>query len=62
MFHIIVIIKNYFIFIDLIILLFIYIMNEIKLKPLTIFFLILSLNTLYNLMTIKPQIIYKCLK
>ncbi len=33
-----------------------------NLKPLTIFFIIISLNTLYNLITIKPNIIYKCIK
>ncbi len=34
----------------------------LNLKPLTIFFIVISLNTLYNLITINPNIIYKCIK
>lgn len=32
-----------------------------EIKPVTLFFLTISLNTLYFFLTTKPNIIYKCL-
>ncbi len=33
-----------------------------KITPITLFFVIISINTLFNFIKSKPNIIYKCMK